>query len=343
MCEPTTIAVIGLAVAAAGAYTSYSAGQNAASAAESAQNQANASQNMAFNARMEGQREQLASQTDINNRAAQDFQTNQAAQQDDQNQAMDARQAKLADINDQEQVIASRADQAVSQGVQGADAANLAQAQTDQIAQQQAMDAPAEAQVQASNPLGGETTGVTKDAMDARDAGASRFVTQYGDSLARLSSYSAPVALATRQATTIGTNLMPAAAADALVRNSAPALLGPSATAYQQAGSYGTAVKQANALSTQGALNVAANAAGNTDALANLQQSDDAARIQGDLSVTQAKAARLAALGQGLSAIGNAGVSYAGSQGAFKGLGGKISSAVGLGGSTAAAPAKAIG
>lgn len=319
MCGPVAVAAAAVAVAAVGAGVSYAQGQSAASAAADAQEQSQASQNTAFNSRMEAQRASLAAQTEVNTASAQRFQENQAAQQADQVQAMNDRQTALTNLNVQQAATSDQANQAITQGVQAVSGTALPDAQAAQAQAQTAMTAPQTSTpaLQASNPLGALNTGVTKSATDASEAAASKNTQQYASSLAKLSSYSAPTTLANQTATTIGTNLMPAQAADQLVRTGAPALLAPGTLAYQQAGQYGSAVNSANQLTTAMGTTLEQTRAQNAIDLANLTQGDDAAAIQSKLNLAQAQAAAGASLGTGLSALGAAGISYAGAKGAF--------------------------
>lgn len=322
MCDGFSEIALGVGALAAvgGTAISYTEGQAASAAAETAQQQASEAQNTAFMARQTAAQQQLADQTSINNKAASNFTANQTAQQNAQEQELNDRQTALTGINNQEQSIADQTNQVVQKGVAGASGTALAGAQSAQVAQQQAMNAPNTQEAAASNPLGAADSGVTQDAMDASQGAAAKYVKNYGDTLATLSGYNAPIALANNQATAIGTNLMPLAAQDNLLKSGAPAILAPSTTAYQQTGAYGAAANQANQINQQGALQLAADQASNAGDLANLGQTDSAAIIQGNLSLAQQRAATLASLGTGLTSLGNAGLQYAGSQGAFNGL-----------------------
>lgn len=331
MCVPLAIgaAIASTVVGAAGAGLAYSQGQDAASSAAAAQQQAAASQNTAFMARNQAAQQQLADQTAISDRTQQTFQQNQQAQQDQQLAAMDQHTNTLAGINTQEQAISASRDQAVNAGLASSNAAALAQAQAAQGASQVALNAGAQGgtAISVSNPTttggaaGGGSSSITKDANDAAMARSNAVVSQYGGSLARLSAYNAPTTTANEATTNINTGLMPTVAAEQLLKTSAEPLLAPSNLAYQQAGQYGAAVDLSNAADNQAALAVSQSAADSKDALANLTQSNDAARIQGNLNLTQQRAANLAALGNGLTQLGGAGLTLAGSHGAFKNVG----------------------
>lgn len=320
MCEPTTLTAISIGVAVVGAGLSYKAQTDAASATQDANNQAATAQNDAFNSRMDAQRRLLSDQTAINTASASRFTQNQAATQEAQIQALGDRADTIKAMNDQQAITSDQANKVVQQGTDTANSANLANQQVQQTADQQAMNAPVVAQIQATNPLGAASTGVTKDALDTRLKGAADYAQNYGDTQAKLTGYAAPIALANNAATTIGTNLMPAGVMDQLVRTSAPAILNPSTTAYQNAGTYGRALGTANDQITAGAQGVAQARSGEAIDLATLNQNDTNAVIQSKLIAAQTKAAQISGIGSGLSAVGNAGISYAGSQGAFADL-----------------------
>ena len=323
MCDGVSeVAEIAGAVAAvAGSAVSYTQGQAAAAAANAAQQQQQASQAAAFSSRMSAAQQQLQDQTAINEKADSTFTANQAAEQANQVQALQDRETALSGVNDQEQAIATQANQVVNQATAQTSAPALQAAQSQQEAQQDAMNAPVAQDAASTSPLASTaSSSVTKDAVDARLAAASKSVDQYGSSLARLSSYSAPITLANSTAQDLGTNLMPAEVADRLVKSGASAILAPSTTAYQNAGQYGQAVNEANQLTTQGALGIAATRDGNAVDLANLTQADDSARIQSNLNLTQQRAATLAALGSGLTSIGNAGIQYGAATGGLQSL-----------------------
>ena len=344
MClDPVSLAVIGGAAALGGAGLSYASGQSAASDAASAQTQEESAQEQAFAQRQSAATTQLQQQTAADTTQEQQFQQNQAATQSAEEQAMTDRQTALTGINNQEQAIADKANQVVSTGTQAASAPALAGAQTSQLAEQQGLNNTAAQDTYAltpsdpnANPNGGDST-VSNDAFDQALASSQAKSGQYGTTLADLGSYQAPIELADQTATNIGTNLMPAAAADQLLKSSAPALLAPSSTAYTQAGVYGQAANEDSALEQQGALGVAALQDTNAGALADQNQQDTDTRIQNTLSTQQQRAAQLKGLGDSITSLGSAGLGIAGSQGAFSGL-----SSI-LGGGAAAPQATLVG
>jgi hypothetical protein len=325
---PIIAAGVGVAASLAGTGLAYSQGQ----AAMNAQQQANASaeqqQNTAFMQRMNAQQTQLAGETAANEKADQAFTTNQAETQAAQMAALGQTQSTTNQLNDQEQAISTAANDTVSSNLAAASAPALADAQAVQTQQQQSLNAPVVSSIQANNPLGPADTGPTASAMAASDAASAKYVSNYGDTLAKLSGYNAPITLANQQAQKTAIGLMPIASADTLLKGSAPAILAPSQLAYTQAGQLGSTINTSNQLDQQGALQLTDSAAADQTALANLQQEDSGALTQNQLTQEQQRAASLAGLGQGLTSIGNMGVYYGGASGALGGLGKAIAGAV---------------
>lgn len=323
MCVPLAAgaAIVGAAAAVAGAGVSYEQGQNAASAANQAQQEAMQSQSTAFNARMQAQQEQLAGETTANNEEANTFQKNQQAQQEAQMSDIAANQKAVGGINSQEQAIADQANQVVQQGVQATSGQNLAAAQAQQQAQQQAMNAPVSATAGSTNPLGNESSDTaTAGAMAGAQKEAESYVSKYGDTQAKLNSYSAPIQLANTTSGNIQDYLMPLNVQDQLLKSSAPAILAPSNLAYEQAGTYGNAVQAANQSNTDAFKGVVDASAANAEALADQNQGDTNVNTQNTLSAAQQRAANLAALGQGLTSVGDGAIQVGASQGGLKQL-----------------------
>lgn len=322
MCDPTSLAVAGLALSAGGAYQTYSSGQSAASAAEQAQSDSLAAQNTAFQSRLSAKQQQMADQTAVNDASATAFQKTQAATQAAQTADLAARQSAVDTVNQQTQADSGSVNQAIKTGVAATTAPALAGAQVAQVTDQNSRFSPVVNAIAAGNPVAsnsGSST-VTNDAMAAGSRAAAKYVGQYAGNQADLTGYSAPITLANQTAENMGTNLMPAAAMDSLVKTGAPAILAPSSLAYTQAGAYGGAALNANQLLTQNATTLAATKAGNAVDLANLAQSDTSNAIQSSLNVAQATDAAAAGLGTAISSIGNLGLTYAGSRGAFANL-----------------------
>ena len=269
---------------------------------------------------MEAQKQELTSQTAADTQRENQFTSNQAAEQAALSQDLTNRQNVINQTNEQTQALSDKANQAVSQGTAAVTPASLQQSQADQVAAQSALNAPNVQNIQTSNPLGAADTGVTKDAMDAGNAEAAKYVKNYGDTLADLSGYNAPLQLANTTATGINTALMPLSAQNQLIQTSAPALLAPSTLAYQQDQAYAGDVNQANAMTYQGETGLAQDTASNETTLANLLQGDTNTNIQNTLSLKQMADAAMAGVGTGVTSLANTGLNFAASQGAFNGL-----------------------
>jgi hypothetical protein len=324
MCVPLIAAGIGVAAAAAGTAISYKEGQNATAAQNTANAQAEQQQNTAFMQRSQAAQQQLASQTAANEKQEQAFSTNQANTQAAQMAALGQTQSTTNQLNQTEQAIATDANNVVQTGVDSASEPALSTAQAVQTQQQQNLNAPVVASIQANNPLGALNSsggsGPSAQAMAASDAASAKYVQNYGDTQAVLSGYNAPINAANQAAQGITTGLMPVAAADQLLKGSAPSILAPSQLAYTQAGELGQAVNTADSQENQQAIQLADAANSDADDLADLQQSDSGAITQNQLTQAQQRAASLASLGQGLTSIGNTALNYAGTKGAYGGL-----------------------
>jgi hypothetical protein len=320
-------AAVGAVAAVAGAGTSYVAGQRAASAANAAQEQAIETQNEGFNARLAAETQDTEDQAAVDQESAAQFTENQAQEQNAQTAALNQNQTVLNNADNQEQAIATDANNSVNQGLAPVSGTGLQDAQAGQVAQQEAMEAPIAANIQASNPLGALDTGPTAGAMAAGNKAASSYVSNYGDTQAELSGYNAPIATSNIAATNIGTNLMPAAAANELVQTGAPALLAPSNVAYNAAGAYGQAAENEGAIDTAAGTTIAQDKEAGAENLANLQQGDQTALTQGELNVAQTGDAALAGVGAGLSTLGNTAIQAGVSKGALSGLTTKTSTA----------------
>jgi hypothetical protein len=318
------VAGVSAAAAAGGAYETYSSGQEAAAAQASAAQQSEAQQNTAFMQRQSAAQQQLASQTQLAEQQDQAFTTNQAQTQAAQMAALGQTSSTTNQLNQDEQAISDDANNTVQSGINSIGNGALSAAQASMDTQQSNLNAPVSQAISTNNPLGAADTGVTAAAMAAGDQASAKYVSNYGDAQAKLQSYSAPITLANQTATGINTALMPTAAADELLKGSAPSILAPSQLAYTQAGELGSAINTADQSNEQAGLSLASATNSDADDLANLQQQDAGAITQNQLTQQQQRAAALSSLGSGLTAVGNAGLNIAGTTGAFsqtKGLG----------------------
>jgi hypothetical protein len=321
------LAGVSAATAAGGAYETYSSGQQAAADQANAASASEQQQNQAFDERAAASQQQLASQTQLAEQQDQAFSTNQAQTQDAQMAALGQTSSTTAALNQDEQAIATDANNVVNTGVNSVNSGALSAAQASLTQQQSNLNAPVDQAIATNNPLGAADTGQTAKAMAAGDAASAKYVSNYGDAQATLQGYSAPITAVNQAATGIQTQLMPVASADQLLKGSAPSILAPSQLAYTQAGTLGSAINTADQSNEQAGLSLASATNADADDLADLQQQDAGVLTQNQLTQQQQRAAQLSSLGQGLTTVGNLGLYGAGSQGAFKGLGAAITGA----------------
>lgn len=335
--------VVGAVSAVAGSAYSYVQGQNAASASRNAQAQAAQSQNAATMARVAAQQQQTQEEAAAANRASTSFQQSAAAQQSAQMQAMQAKQDVLKQANEQQDAIGHGRDQTVQTALDTVSPDQLAAAQQQAQANQQAMNAPVVQQA-ATDPLATSpsSSSVTQDASARGAEAAGKYVQGYGDRLARLNSYQAPLQTLHDTTTGLGTNLMPSAVADQIVRSQTPALLLPGNTAYTQAGQYGDTARQVIGITQGGEKGLADARAAASIGIQNIKQADDAAMIQGNLNLAQADYASRAALGQGAAQLGNQALMYGAMTGGVPAFKTSLAKLYG-GAAPAAAPVAKIG
>lgn len=317
----TALAIGGLATSAIGAGVSYMSSQNAASAARSAAADQRAAQSTAFNARNQAQLAQTQAQSAVQDASQRRYAEAADTMRTSQDTAQQQRQAAIDKLNVEAEAVRNRVDQNVQQTTQKIvtpQAMDAAQAASE--AARGAGIQPTVQDIRASSPLGTGANEVTKSALAERMAQAADYTQQYSNRLAKLGAYSAPVTetgLATRE---LGTNLMPAALADKLLTSGTSARLLPASTAYQTATDYGKSAIAANTAATGEQMAMTQNRAQSAIDIANLGQADANANIQTGLNAAQARAAALNSLGQGATAIGNAGLMYGASKGAFADL-----------------------
>jgi hypothetical protein len=325
----TALAIGGLATSVIGGGISYMSSQNAAAAARSAAADQRAAQSTAFNARNQAQLAQTTQQSAVQDASQRRYAETVDAMRTSQDTAQQQRQQAVDKLNTEAEAVRNQVDQNVQQTTQKTiTPQTMDQAQAASEAARSAGVQPTVQDIRASSPLGTGANEVTKSALAERMAQAADYTQQYSNRLAKLGAYSAPVTetgLATRE---LGTNLMPAALADKLLTSGTSARLLPASTAYQNATDYGKSAIAANTAATGEQMAMTTNRAQSAIDIANLGQADANANIQTGLNAAQARAAALNSLGQGAQAIGNAGLMFGASKGAFADLfGGNAGSA----------------
>jgi hypothetical protein len=319
----TIAAVGGAATTAIGAGLSYVGSQNAASAARNAQEQQMAAQNQAFEARNAAQVQQTTEQAAAQNQGQANYLAQEQAMRANQSGALQKEQDVINTMNQQEQQVQQNTQQQVQNTTQNViTPQTLAAAQATSQAQREAGTTPVVQDIAASDPTASPATAgsATKSAMADAMAKAAAYTQQYGKNLAVLGSYSAPVATTGLATKDLAMGLMPSAAADQLLKAGASARLLPSQVAYQNATNLGQSEIASNTQRTNDLMSLSKMREQNAVDEATLGQADTNANIQTGLNAAQARAAALSSVGQGVSAVGNAGLLYGASKGGFSDL-----------------------
>lgn len=272
MCDPAT------ALSAVAGGTNMGAavfGANAQSKAAQAQADANfqamQAQNAGFFARNQAAQQALAATSqaqrtaqDATNASFADMRSQQAA-------ALDSRASTLADENTQADAIRQGADAQQAQLLNNTSGQNLAASQAADYANRVAGMAPAADNITTAAPLqaGGADT---KQAYAGRLAEAAANVRSYGQKLAQVASYTAPLTTVGQSITQEQGGIMPLAQANQLLQSGQTTRLLPSETAYQIAGSENQAKQAAIGSDLQGAKNVITAAQSGADSVADLSQ-----------------------------------------------------------------------
>ena len=337
MCvDPITGAAIASAVVSVAGTAMEASAQQKQSAAIGAQNQtlANA-QNQAFEQRVQAGFQQTAAQQAAQQQTLSDRATASAQTGTQQMAALKNYSDTLNAENTQATNLRSTGDAAAQALLAQTSAANLAGAQTQQ--QQQA------AALIAGQPQGGQTgpqvsdpngpnavsNDPTQQAAAARGAAeAATNIRNYGAKVAAVNSYDAPVqnvglAIAGNQA-----GIMPAQMADQLLRSGSNTLLLPTQTAYAGATAQGQTLDTLLQSQGQSALDAAGLSYGNATDIANLTQGDADTIAKNKLAQQTADIGGQAAIGAGISSLGNLGLRAYGQFGGAD-LNSKISSLFG--------------
>ena len=322
MCDPVSI---GVAAISAGVSLYGSMQQaNAAKAQQQAiadQNRAELqAQNQGFTQRIQAAQQQTEAQTaamqeTISARSQAENQMRQA-----QMSAMKNYQDVLDAENQQATALRQTGDTAAQQLVDATNAQNLAKAQADQAAQTQTaaqVGVPTTPTGPGPTDPSGNTNAVTNDlaqggALARRTAEAATNIRNYGAKIAALQGYSAPIEQVGLATADTKYGIMPAEAADQLLRGGSPTRLLPTQVAYQGAGNLGQAQDALLQSKGQSALDAAGLSYGNAVDLANLQQSNADTIASNIEKQKQADAAAQAAQGKIISGIGQLGLYGAG-------------------------------
>lgn len=318
MCDPVTAAIAGVSAAVSlGGAVMQSQAQSKAANAIAAQNyQTTQAQNQAFI-----QRTGAASrQTDAQSAVMQQTMADRAAATADMRTQQTAAQQRQHDIlsaeNTQAEALRGTGDaqaqalldatnqQKLQQGQAGyADRANLL------------LDQSVPAGPTPSDPRGTEGDTATQGAISRRLAQAATNVRNYGSKVAALGAYNQPIQDINLAITGNQTGIMPAIAAEKLLRAGSATRLLPSQVAYRNAGDLGGAMDELLRSRGQSGLDTAALSYGNETGLANLQQSDITTLAANRAAQAKADAAAQESLGgivSGVSKIGLYGAGFYG-------------------------------
>ena len=316
MCAPALIiAGIGVAVSAAGAAYGAVSSSNAAKAQAKSNDAAISAQNTGFFARNADARRQLDAQSAAQGTSQQAQEQAFATMRGQQDTALTARDEAVSAQNRAAEGIRAQADSQQQGLLADTSGQTLMDARTADVTARNDAAAPAALNIQTANPLSNSDKSETKQAFAGRLAEAAGNVRSYGQRLAQVQSFTAPLTTVSQAISKEQAGIMPAAAANQLLQSGQGVRLLPSQAAYQIAGTEGASRQGMIGAALEGDLNVAKNQfEGGTNA-ANLQQGNATQLAQNAATRAQMQAQKDAALGQLISTAGNVGTYAAGAYG----------------------------
>lgn len=329
MCDPVSIglAVAGTAASLYGGMQSASAQRSAANAVATQNRQMQLAQNEGFTQRLQAGLRQTGAQT----AASEETLASRSGAADQMRQAQMAAMKNYQDAidaqNAQAESLRQTGDTAAQTLLKATTGDQLAGAQTQRQAQQEALAA-------AQTPTGPETSNPTpggdqvqQGALKRRMAEAATNIRTYGSRIAASDAYAAPAQQVRLAAGDTAYGIMPAQQAERLLGSGSAVRLMPGKTAYGSATGLGQAQDLLLQSRGQSALEGAGLSYGNAVDLANLQQSNEQTTAKNIADQAQADAAYKASQGQMISSLGKLALYGAGY----------------FGGPTAAAPGWAAG
>jgi hypothetical protein len=315
MCDPGTLALIGTgisaAVTAAGTYVSSQAASKNAKAI-SAQNEATTrAQNVAFDQRLTSQSQKADTQYRTYLQEISDQYANQEQVQAARLKALSDQKQIIEAENAQAERLRARGDQAAQDLLTNTSGQALSDSQKNAEANQQALltgqlDKSGIASPDATDPNAGSDSSNT--AYKTRMAEAATNIRNYGSKIAATGSYSQPVNDTNLAITDTKTGIMPAQAADELLRSGAATRLLPAQIAFTQAGDIGSATDQVIRSRAGGALNLADLKSTDDVGLATLKQSDTDTLAANKTTQTKADSDYEKSVGNIISGLGNIGL-----------------------------------
>jgi hypothetical protein len=327
MCDPVSIglAAVSAATSIYGGIQSAHA-QQAQSQAIADQNRATQlAQNEAFTTRNQAALQQTAAQSAASQQSLQDRNTAALQMRQNQMDALKNYQDTINAENAQATALRQTGDAAAQDLLTKTNAPTLADAQTQRQQQAAALLAPRLPQGPGpTDPAGNDAaTGdlATGGALARRTAEAATNIRDYGSRIAAVGSYEAPVQQVGLAITGNRTGIMPAQAAEQLLRAGSTTRLLPSQVDYRAATGMGQAQDLLLQSRGQNALDAASLSYGNATDIANLRQSD-ADTIAANISAqAQANAKAKAAQAGIIQGIGRIGLYGAGAMGGYGGTG----------------------
>lgn len=314
MCDPVSI---GLAVVG-GAASLYGSVQqaNAIKAQSATINQQNiataTAQNTAFQQRMQAGLQQTAAQQQASDETMAERNTAFDTMRAGQTTALKSYQDVLAAENSQADTLRQTGDTAAQQLLQATTAQQQQGAQATQQQQAVALLQPGVPQgPQPTDPSGENATSndpAMQGALARRTAEAATNIRNYGAKIGQLASYDAPNQAVQMAIAANKYGIMPAQAAEALLRGGSATRLLPSQVNYQAATGLGGAADALIQSKGQSALDAAGLTYGNATDIANLQQSnaDTIAKNQAQQKIANAQFQQ--SQGAVISGLGNLGL-----------------------------------
>jgi hypothetical protein len=313
MCEPTTLAIAGLAGTALSAYGAYSSSQAQKKSAQAVADQNYATtqaQNKAFDQRINAQTQRTsADQTSFLQQIA-DQQANAAQMRQSQASALKDQGSLLSAENQQAETLRANADAQSRQMLDQTSASSLQQSQADAKARAAALMDQTFSDPGSPNTTapGGADEG-SKGALTRRLSQAATNVRDFGSKIADVGSYNQPLQTIGQAVQGNQFGIMPAQEAGRLLQGGAGVRLLPTQLAYQGAAGTGSAMDQLLSSRGTGQRGINALASGNQIGIANLQQSDADTLAANKTKQAQADAEYAKSVGNVISGVGNL-VSY---------------------------------
>lgn len=331
MCEPISAGIaagLGTAASIYGATSSAGAAQDAAAATARSNQQMRDAQNTAFNQRMAATGRQTDAQRASMQQTMADRNAAAALMRQEQTRAVNANQANLAEENARAEALRREGDTQAQRLLTDTDAQAMEKMEQQRIAAQNLLldqNMPTIGPGPGPGPTSptddnGMSTG-TRAALARRGAEAATNIREYGSKFANLAAYNAPMFGVGQAVAENKFGIMPAQAADTLLRTGAPIRALPSQIAFRSAGAEGGAMDELIRSRGQSELDTASLQYGNETGIANLGQQNAYTTAKNTSDQARADAAYKQAIAGIYSQLGNAAIQGAGYFGGFNKIG----------------------